>query len=540
MALTTSSNILSLSGQRALLSNLTKAQLDYTRAAERVATGLRINRASDDPSGNALVERFTAQINGIEQATRNVEHAISFMDTADSDMTTIEQILQDIRTRVVKTATGVSDDVRLQNQAEIAPLLLELERMAQSSEFDGRKLFNTASQNFVYQVGPNAADLLSIQTSDLRINQIGVYRLEGALPSGGTSARNTVKEKLMINGAVGSRILNIATGTSANITAQQINGVKQFTGVEALARTEGDISGWLAAGSGTSVYRMTLAADNAVLVNVDVPIEQSTGTALSFAAAIAAINAFTTQTGIVASLNEAALLAQAMGVADAAAGITLTNDKGNNILIGQPIDLTTGVGAAGLANPGTELKIAGSVAGVALTSNTTTLKNSDAVTRTITGQTTFIADRPFQVISTQPDNLTATSYPTAGLTLKKPASGGFVSEASSLVPLSQLDVTTLDKAKLALFAVDNAIDGLNRQRASIGSTRGRFEDYILPNLEMDDSNLLIARGNISELDPTEMAIEDLNKQFAVDRYTLTLTLLSEASELQKTVLALLG
>jgi len=536
MALTTSSNILSLSGQRALLSNLTKAQLDYTRAAERVATGLRINRASDDPSGNALVGRFTAQINGIEQATRNVEHAISFMDTADSDMTTIETILQDIRTRIVETATGVSDDVRLQNQAEIAPLLLELERMAQSSEFDGRKLFNTASQNFVYQVGPNAADLVSIQTSDLRINQIGVYRLEGALPSGGASARNGVKEKLTINGAVGSRSLNIAIGTSANITAQQVNGVKQFTGVEALARTEADISGWVA-----GTYRMTLAADNSVPVSVDVPVEQITGpTALSFDDAIAAINAFTTQTGVVASLNEAALLAQSTGVADAAAGITLTNDKGNNILIGQPIDTTTGVGATGFANPGTELKIAGSVAGVALTSNTTTLKNSDALTRAITGQTTFIADRPFQVISTQPDNPTSTNYPTAGLTLKKPASGGFVSEASSLVPLSQLDVTTLDKAKLALFAVDNAIDGLNRQRASIGSTRGRFEDYILPNLEMDDSNLLIARGNISELDPTEMAIEDLNKQFAVDRYTLTLTLLSEASELQKTVLALLG
>lgn len=527
MALTASSNILSLSGQRALLANLIKSQADYTHSAERIATGLRINRASDDPSGNALVGRFTAQINGIEQATRNVGHALSFMKTAESDLATMDTLLQDIRSLIVEGQNVTTPEARLEVQAKIAPLLLELERVAQNSEFDGRKLFNTASQNFVYQVGPNAADLVSVQTSDFRISQQGVYRLLGADTSAGTAARNGVGEKLTVNGAVGSRTLTLPTSTNVRATAEQVNLVKQFTGVEASAKTEADVSGWVA-----GTYRLLLAGDNATTISVNIPIETITntgGTSLSFDEAILAINAVTYQTGIVASLNAAALASQTTGIPDAAAGITLTNDKGNNITVGQPTD-------TGFLNPGTELKLAGSVNGASVGGTTTTVVASGASTRIITGQVTFFSDRSFGVISTQ-DLASPPNYPTAGLTLKKPTSGTFASESSVLSPLSQLDVTTIEKAKLALSTLDNALDGLNRQRASIGSSNFRFEKYILTNLAADGLNLDAARDNIRGADE---AVEILNRDFAENRYLVTLQLLSDASALQKSVLTLLG
>jgi flagellin len=537
MALTTSSNILSLSGQRALLTNLSRAQADYTRSAERISSGFRINRASDDPSGNSLVERFTAQINGTEQAGRNVDHAISFVDTAEGDLSTMQGLLQEIRTKILAAQDNNDVLAKLENQAEIAPLLLELERMAQSSEFDGRKMFNTASQNFTYQVGPNAADLVSVQTGDFRISQTGVYRVEGIASSADSKVRNTAAERLTINGAVGSKAVNLASSVSARVTAEQVNAVKQLTGVEALAKTEVDLSTWSA-----GTYRLTLAGDNTTAINVDVPIEALSGGGLGFDDAVSAINARTVETGIVASLNAAALLSQATGLNDTTAGIILTNDKGNTITIGQPVaNTTTGIpSVADSPNPGTKLTLTGA-GGPAVT-----ISNVDTVAKFITGQTTFFSDRPFTVIGTQMSDATATATVVAGgypgMTLKKPTSATqpFASETAALLTLSTLDVTTLDKGKLALFAVDSVLDGINRQRASLGSAHDRFENYILPNVEMDNDNLMAARSNIRDLDARELAVEALNKDLAVNQYTLTLQLLSEASELQKTVLSLLG
>ncbi len=540
MALTTSSNILSLVGQRALLTNLSRAQADYTRSAERISSGFRVNRSSDDPSGNSLIERFTSQINGTEQAMRNVDHAISFMDTAEGDLTTMEGILQKIRDAVVEAQNTNDPSARLENQAKITPLLLELERMAQGSEFDGRKMFNVASQSFSYQVGPNVADLVSVQTSDFRINQTGVYRVEGTASSVDSKVRNGSVERLTINGAVGSKVLTLPVGVSTRATAEQVNAVKQFTGVEATAKTEVDISGWV-----PGTYRFSLIGDNVTAVNVDVPVETvGGGTALVFDKAIAAINAKTAETGIVATLNAAALLSQATGQSDAAAGIILTNDKGNTIVISQP-GTSSGAGVGDSApNPGVQLNLVGVVNGVIPSGAIVKpMTATETTAKFITGQTTFFSDRPFTVIGTGMNSADATAtviatYP--GMTLKKPPSGAFASEASLLLPLSTLDVTTLDKGKLALIAVDSALDGINRQRASLGSAQDRFENYISLNLKADSGNLMAARSNIRDLDAEELAVEALNKDLALNQYTLTLQLLSEASELQKTVLSLLG
>src|SRR3954452_23372810 len=133
--------------------NLSGTESRLAQSMERLSSGYRINRAADDAAGLAISERLRAQTGGLEQAQRNVQDAVSLVQTADGSLTEVHAMLQRGRELAVQYKTGsLSAPDRTAIQSEVNQLASEIERIGQSAEFNGIKLLNS-SQTISFQVG---------------------------------------------------------------------------------------------------------------------------------------------------------------------------------------------------------------------------------------------------------------------------------------------------------------------------------------------------------------------------------------------------
>jgi flagellin len=114
---------------------------EVNRNMERLASGLRINRAGDDASGLAVSEKMRTQISGLRQAERNTEDGMSFVQTAEGYMDQTAQIIQRIRVLAVQSANGIySNEDRQLIQVEVSALIDEVDRIASQAEFNRFKI----------------------------------------------------------------------------------------------------------------------------------------------------------------------------------------------------------------------------------------------------------------------------------------------------------------------------------------------------------------------------------------------------------------
>jgi flagellin len=129
----------------------TNNQLD--NSIERLSSGLRINRAGDDASGLAVSEKMRAQIRGLQQASRNAENGISFIQTTEGYLQETQDILHRLRELSVQSANGVySEEDRMQIQVEVSQLIDEVDRIASHAQFNG---MNMLTGRFAQQFGEN-------------------------------------------------------------------------------------------------------------------------------------------------------------------------------------------------------------------------------------------------------------------------------------------------------------------------------------------------------------------------------------------------
>ena len=233
-------NVMSLNAQR----NLSTNSADLGTTIQRLSSGLRINSAKDDAAGLAISERFTTQIRGMDQAARNANDGISLAQTAEGAMGEIGNNLQRIRELAVQSANATnSSDDRAALQKEVNQLLSEIDRVADTTNFNGTKLLNGDASSFVFQVGANAGDTITVNTPvDANIAALGgtisVSTAESAAISGlGIGA--VAGGSLTITGAGGTAVdigpLD-AVGTASQRAAQvanAINNVSTETGVNA-------------------------------------------------------------------------------------------------------------------------------------------------------------------------------------------------------------------------------------------------------------------------------------------------------------------
>jgi len=153
MSLTINTNVSSLNAQR----NLGKSQGSMSSAMQRLSSGLRINSAKDDAAGLAISDRMTAQIRGLNQAARNANDGISLAQTAEGALQESTNILQRVRELAVQSANDTnSASDRSSLNAEVSQLKDELNRIADTTEFNGAKLLDGSMSNATFQVGSNA------------------------------------------------------------------------------------------------------------------------------------------------------------------------------------------------------------------------------------------------------------------------------------------------------------------------------------------------------------------------------------------------
>ncbi|MDP9768832.1 FliC/FljB family flagellin [Kosakonia cowanii] len=156
-------NALSLVAQN----NLNKSQDSLGTAIERLSSGLRINSAKDDAAGQAISNRFTANINGLTQASRNANDGISIAQTTEGALNEINDNLQNIRRLSVQAQNGTNSDSDRQSiQDEIDARLDEINRISEQTEFNGVKVLSK-DQKLSIQVGSNDG-----QTIDIELNQM--------------------------------------------------------------------------------------------------------------------------------------------------------------------------------------------------------------------------------------------------------------------------------------------------------------------------------------------------------------------------------
>ena len=158
-----------------------------TQAMERLATGSRINSASDDAAGLAVASKLTSQIRGLDQAVRNGNDAIALVQTADGAMIEVGNMLQRMRELAVQAGNGTlsSTDLTALN-TEFVALRTEIERIADNTQWNGSNLLDGsagASGLMTFQVGYKANQTITVNLGDLQLDGDATYSA-GATGSG--------------------------------------------------------------------------------------------------------------------------------------------------------------------------------------------------------------------------------------------------------------------------------------------------------------------------------------------------------------------
>ena len=505
MASTINTNVASLTAQR----NLGASQGALNTSIARLSSGLRINSAKDDAAGLAISERFTGQIRGLNQATRNAGDGISLAQTAEGALKASGDILQRVRELAVQSANSTnSAGDRKALQAEVSELVSELDRISQTTEFNGKNLLDGTFGTQKFQVGANANQTINASTANMRASAYGNNQSATANTSGagaqtaGTATAATVTNNgvsasnITLNGALGTSTAAIAANSSAKASSAAINGIKDNTGVTATARTE--VSLTFAASATDGSFSMTIASENAstALETMSFTVAGGTGSD-RYATAVAAINEKSAKTGVTASLS------------DKGDYVILTNESGSNINVGA---------AYGVANTGTmdvqKLDAGGTTVGSARTLAATTAGE----TSTVSGYITLDSDKAFSFTGSA-------------------ATGGALTNtgSSALNKVSALDITSFKKSTEALKTVDSGIAFINGERAKLGALQSRFETAIT-NLSVTSENLSASRSRIQDAD---FAKETANLSRAQILQQAGTAMVAQANQLPQGVLSLL-
>ncbi len=173
MAVFVNTNVGSLVAQR----TLSKAQNAGQKSLTRLSTGLRINSASDDAAGLAISEKFKSQTRSLEQARRNGNDGVSLIQTAESSVEQMQGILGRMRELSVQSSNGtLSSSDRDFLQSEFSSLRTELDRIADTTEFNGKSLLQgSASAGVDFQVGidDTANDRITVKITSSRSDDLG-------------------------------------------------------------------------------------------------------------------------------------------------------------------------------------------------------------------------------------------------------------------------------------------------------------------------------------------------------------------------------
>ena len=215
-------DVLGSTGQVEL--NLFRTQLDEERQIRALASGLRVISASDDPSGLAISENIQTQVLGLQQGVQNVQTAGNLLDVADSTLANVQQILQRVHGLIVQASSDLNSQSDLEKiQSEIDTLLVEINKISSSANFNGITLFNGSLANYVSSGGSSVEEVTSPalpdgsqSTGTQVVNWDGVSGTPGNLVSSDINPGTSTLPRLDTTNAISSYITIRVTGYSSN------------------------------------------------------------------------------------------------------------------------------------------------------------------------------------------------------------------------------------------------------------------------------------------------------------------------------------
>ena len=244
---------------------LAKNDRAMTQSMQRLATGTRINSASDDAAGLAVASKLTSQVRGLSQAVRNGNDAIAVLQTIDGAATEVSNMLQRMRELTVQGGTGTlsSTDLTALN-TEFVALRGEVDRIANNTQWNGDKLMDGTAGNsngtMVFQVGYEALQTVSVELGDWNLNSTAVTGVAAVY----TAAGITDSDVTAMNG---SFVISDGENT-LTITMDSTDATETVAHLAALIEADGSLTRLTAADNGTAGGVLALTYDNAALVSV--------------------------------------------------------------------------------------------------------------------------------------------------------------------------------------------------------------------------------------------------------------------------------
>ncbi|MGG3563608.1 flagellin [Neobacillus rhizosphaerae] len=213
---------------------LNTASTNQSKSMEKLSSGLRINRAGDDAAGLAISEKMRGQIRGLDQASRNAQDSISLIQTAEGALNETHDILQRMRELAVQGAndTNTSAD-RNEIQKELTQLTSEVDRIANTTQFNTQNLLSGGFDGKFFQIGANASQIISLSVVSMTAAGLGITAGAIGVGSNGSanlsiSALNKAISRVSAErsklGAVQNRLdhtINNLSTSSENLTAAE-------------------------------------------------------------------------------------------------------------------------------------------------------------------------------------------------------------------------------------------------------------------------------------------------------------------------------
>ena len=545
MSLVINTNVASINSQRQLMNS--GNALD--RSTERLASGQRINSAKDDAAGLAISNRMTSQVRGLNQAVRNANDGVSLVQTAEGALQEVTNILQRMRELSIQSANGIySDADRNTLNAEVQQLKLELNRIAETTSFNGQPLLDGSLGNTTLQVGSEANQTIDISIASFSTSSLGGSSgdIVGEATTGGLASLTALAggDELIVNGTA---ISDLSPATTLNEALAIINSDLDGKGAEAasLVQITSDNTGSGILRAGTDTLTLTKVDGDG---NSQVYVLTGTD---SMKELVAKINE---ETGIEATLNESGKLvltaagATSITVADnttnnAATGLDdVTNGGLTNFSLvfndtsiekrGVTIETGAGIAAGEMAALGIDAQDAdGNLVSSSITAVTAdgTLAEGDLIINGIeigainagaaVGDTTTEAIRVINEASSQ-TGVVAFLSGTDQIALRS-ASGGEISikygataDAADVLAftglqernategvgsVASIDISTADGAQRAIAIIDKGIDQVSATRADLGAVNNRL-DFTVSNLSNVSEKTSAARSRIVDAD----------------------------------------
>lgn len=492
MALTVNTNVASLNTQR----NLNSSSNALSTSLQRLSTGSRINSAKDDAAGLQISNRLGSQISGLGVAVRNANDGISLAQTAEGALQQSTNILQRMRDLSLQAANGSNDSTdRSALQKEVGALQNELNRIAETTTFGGRKLLDGSFGSTAFQVGANANETINVSIGNASSNKIGAYTSDKAGTALGittaTAADASGTLKISANGKQTDVQAFTATDTAASV-ASKINSAG--TPVKASARTDAVLT----KASTVATFNLKIEVSGTDTSKVDSTIDLAGLT--SFDQVVSAVNS--SGSGLQAKVNGDGTLEIS---SDSGAAIKFT--------------------ASGLQADGTTASAAADITVQARSSEDSDGDNAgDLSTASDIGAGTAVANGALKLSSSSAFSLSGTG---AAKVTGEPA--------GILATVSDVDVSTAYGAQNAIDVIDAAIASIDSQRSDLGAVQNRFDNTI-SNLQSISENVSAAKGRIQD---TDFAAETANLSKNQVLQQAGTAILAQANQLPQAVLSLL-